>query len=387
MNPRTRCLLSPASLLLATSLFGCAADDGLVKGDDLAAADEVQGVTVLGDIAYGASRTAVYAPPARQAYRFRGAVGDQVDVRVRSTRGDAMVWLFDPTGRVAATNDDADGTLDARVAHTLTRAGTWLIAFRDYNRQRQTFTVSLANVTPAADHTSCARDSEYVVVSAGGCCGRWQRTAVNAASVEAHAAANVCRPPFPPCAQPNEEITARELTKVAICGAERRCVAVQPEEIRCGGRTTNPHTCPSGFACYGPDLARDIPGSCVRGCTAADGSTVAPEQGYRRRLQRVHLPRGRPLGLHPPRVRPVHRGRPHLPARRDLPRGLQHLHMQPQRRGDLHRQRVHIRPRARAAARRYVAHSPEPCRLVHFACAAGQQMFSNDCGCGCEPTP
>jgi len=387
MNPRTSCLLSPASLLLAASLLGCAADDGLIKGDDLAAADEVQGVTVIGDLTYGASRTVVYAPPARQAYRFRGAVGDRVDVRVRSPRGDAMVWLFDPTGRVAASNDDADGTLDARVTHTLTRAGTWLIAFRDYNRQRQTFTVSLANVTPVAvDYTSCARDNECVVVSAGGCCGGWRRTAVNAVSVDRYAAANVCRPPFPPCAQPNEEITSRELTKVAICNAERRCVAVQPEEIRCGGRTTNPHACPAGFACHGPDLARDIPGSCVRGCTAADGSTVAPGQSYSDGCNQCSCREGgaavctrlacfqctvdgrtyRPGESFRVACNTCTCGRTGAIACTELACACDP---------------------AREPQRRYVAHSPEQCRLVRFACMAGQQMFSNDCGCGCEPTP
>jgi hypothetical protein len=41
---------------------------------------------------------------------------------------------------------------------------------------------------------------------------------------------------------------------------------------------------------------------------------------------------------------------------------------------------------AREPQRRYVANSPERCRLVRFACMAGEQMFSNECGCGCEPT-
>lgn len=301
---------------LALSLVGCAADEGFEKGEARAATDEVQGVTVLGELTYGASRAVTYAPPARQAYRFRGAVGDRVDVRVTSTRGDAMVWLFDPSGRVAAFNDDADGTTDARVTHTLTTAGTWLVAFRDYYRQRQSFTVSLAGTAVAPDFISCTRDSDCVVVSAGTCCGAWRRTAVRASSAAAFAAANACRPPYPPCAQPNDEITAPELTRVALCNAEQRCVAVLPEEIPCGGRRVNAHVCPTGYVCAGPGLVHDATGLCERDCTTA-ACACDP---------------------------------------------------------------------AREPQRRYVARSPEQCRLVRFACDAGQQMFSNACGCGCEPT-
>ena len=384
MHPRTSRLLPPASLLLAVSLLGCAADDGLVKGDDLAAAEEVQGVTVLGDITYGASRTAVYAPPARQAFRFRGAAGDRVDVRVRSARGDAMLWLFDPTGRVAAFNDDADGALDAHLTHTLPRAGTWLIAFRDYHRQRQSFTVSLANATPPpVDHAACARDADCVVVSAGGCCGAWQRTAVNTTSVEAYAAANVCRPPYPPCAQPNEDITARELTKVAICGAERRCVAVQPEEVPCGGRTTNPHACPAGFACAGPDLARDIPGRCARGCTAADGSTGAPGANYTDGCNQCVC-----RGAEPSVCTRVACAQCTVGDRTYRPGETFRVACNTctcNRGGAVSCTEVACAcDPAREPQRRYVGHSPEQCRLVRFACMAGEQMFSNDCGCGCE---
>ncbi len=34
--------------------------------------------------------------------------------------------------------------------------------------------------------------------------------------------------------------------------------------------------------------------------------------------------------------------------------------------------------------RKYVAHSPEQCKLVRYACEPGTVGFSNDCGCGCE---
>jgi hypothetical protein len=383
MNLRPLRLLSPAAIVF--SLVGCAADDGLLKGDEGAATDEVQGVTVIGDLTYGASRTVVYAPTARQAYRFRGAVGDRVDVRVTSTRGDAMVWLFDPSGRVAAFNDDADGTINARVTHTLTRAGTWLVAFRDYHRQRQTFTVSLAGTAAAPDYTACTRDSECVVVSAGGCCGGWLRTAVRATSAEAYAAANTCRPPYPPCAQPNEEITARELTKVAICNAEQRCVAVQPEEVPCGGRTVNPRACPTGFACFGPGLARDIPGRCVRGCTAADGSTVAPDQSYSDGCNDCVCRAGGPsVCTRRACLQCTVGDRTYQPGE-TFPAACNTCTCNRGGAVTCTTNACTCDP-AREPQRRYVANSPERCRLVRFACMAGEQMFSNECGCGCEPT-
>jgi hypothetical protein len=37
--------------------------------------------------------------------------------------------------------------------------------------------------------------------------------------------------------------------------------------------------------------------------------------------------------------------------------------------------------------RSYVAQSPEKCMLVKYFCAEGTQSFSDECGCGCEPTP
>jgi len=35
-------------------------------------------------------------------------------------------------------------------------------------------------------------------------------------------------------------------------------------------------------------------------------------------------------------------------------------------------------------ARRYVAHDPEACQTVRFACEADESAFFDDCGCGCE---
>ena len=36
---------------------------------------------------------------------------------------------------------------------------------------------------------------------------------------------------------------------------------------------------------------------------------------------------------------------------------------------------------------RYVGESLEMCMRIRFVCAAGEQYFSDECGCGCEPAP
>jgi hypothetical protein len=32
---------------------------------------------------------------------------------------------------------------------------------------------------------------------------------------------------------------------------------------------------------------------------------------------------------------------------------------------------------------RYVAEDPEDCRAIRFACEDGEELFSDECGCGC----
>jgi hypothetical protein len=41
---------------------------------------------------------------------------------------------------------------------------------------------------------------------------------------------------------------------------------------------------------------------------------------------------------------------------------------------------------AAAAEQRYIARSADECARIRFVCEAGEEYFSNDCGCGCQKT-
>src|SRR5689334_4393096 len=89
---------------------------------------------VLGSLAYGSGKTALYtSTPRYRAFTFTAAADDSVSAWVTSTQGDAVAWLLDSAFNVITSNDDADSTTTNShlVAH-LGKAGTYYIVFRDY---------------------------------------------------------------------------------------------------------------------------------------------------------------------------------------------------------------------------------------------------------------
>jgi len=169
---------------------------------------------VVGSIKDGDTKTTRYtSSPRFRAYRFSGKAGDRVEAWVRARNDDAVAWLTDARYNIVDSNDDADATtLDAHLSATLTTTGTYWIIFRTYDLVSATFDVSL---TVAPDYRACAKDTECIKVSAGGCCTAWQKTAVNATYADAYAADNQCKPPYPPCAPPPNV----EDNRVAVCEA------------------------------------------------------------------------------------------------------------------------------------------------------------------------
>ena len=377
---------APASLLASLlALSACAADAALDKGETLGAADEVRlagAAQDLGALAYGESRSFRYAnPPALRAYRLRAAAGDRADVWVRSATGDAMVWLTDRARNVLAANDDADGsTLDAHLTVTLRAAGEYTLFVRDYHRQSHTFRVSLAG---GPDFLSCRADRDCASVSRGGCCTAWQRVAVNASRADAYAAANLCRPPYPPCAPPPADLEAEQRALVPVCNAERgQCELVAPADIRCGGRSPTARTCPAGYLCQGPELLHDGQGRCVRGCATRDGAVVPPGE----RLQDgcnacVCTESGDlrcTLGACPATC--THQGRT-WPVGPFFD-GCNDCHCREDGAVVCTRRGCVCNP-AQEPNRRYLG-TPETCPRIRYACMAGERSFSNACGCGCE---
>jgi hypothetical protein len=153
---RDRVLL--VGLAAVAALPACTgASSKTTPGDEFASivdpkTDSVSGLpghpTLVGSLAYGQTADATYHS-GRLAFKFAGAPGDQVDIWVRSTDGDAVAWLYNDDGKKIALNDDADSTtLDSHInakliANRNPAIVTYYIVFRDYYSSDATFTVEL----------------------------------------------------------------------------------------------------------------------------------------------------------------------------------------------------------------------------------------------------
>lgn len=237
MNPFLR-TLSAVSLSagLSSLLVGCAvtAEQGLEKenvSNESAEAALSGSIRDLGEIpASGETRTVKYAnPPKYVAYTFHANGGEEVDAWVRGVGDDdAVAWILDASGKQLAFNDDAStSTLDAhltvKLPATLGTKAKLKLVFRDYWLAKATFTASV-RVKPGM--FACGVDSDCVKVSRGGCCTAWQSIAVNASRADDYAAANVCTPPYPPCAPPPKGETVDDT--VARCDAGTCALGAPP---------------------------------------------------------------------------------------------------------------------------------------------------------------
>ncbi|MCC6624608.1 MAG: hypothetical protein IT385_25390 [Deltaproteobacteria bacterium] len=154
-----------ASSLIATLTLACA--DG-AKPDvtedfsDLAVMNQKADyfsskLKLLGTLEDGDTARVRYTKTPRfRGYDFVAAPGDEVDVWVRSSRGDALAWIVDGNFDVIAKNDDADDTTyDAHIIATLPESGAddgrYYLIFRDYNVETRYFDIELhlAGALPA----------------------------------------------------------------------------------------------------------------------------------------------------------------------------------------------------------------------------------------------
>ena len=176
---------------------------------------------IAGSLAYGESTPVAYTKsPRYRAVKFAGNAGDQIDVWVRSTDGDAVAWVLDNSFHVLGTNDDADDTtLDAHVALTLptSPSATHYVVFRDYALASSHYTVALAGAAGA----TCQLDTDC------------------AATTVAAGAVAECN------------------------GASHVCESVAIPDIKCGGFINHAHMCPDGYSCHVGPPNPDAPGHCV----------------------------------------------------------------------------------------------------------------------------
>jgi hypothetical protein len=155
-------------------------------------------------------------------------------------------------------NDDAtSSTLNARIhvdipAHPSTRH---YVIFRDYDELPGLFSIDLGGTL---DLVGCTRDEQCEMIDVG-CCAVGDYVAVRGDRADLYQESLECADdlvcPRPPIFNHGES---------AICdNNSHTCEVVLPEDIQCGGRSLNTHTCPDGWDCVGDALALDGFGECV----------------------------------------------------------------------------------------------------------------------------
>jgi hypothetical protein len=132
-------LLVLTCLLSVPSFVACVEDaqieDTAESEDGLRALSSAE---IIGEIPFNTLVNASHSgTPKYRAYSFTVLQGDKLDIWVRSTNADARAWLLDDTFKTVKWNNDANGdegedngTTDANIQHTVTRAGKYYVAFR-----------------------------------------------------------------------------------------------------------------------------------------------------------------------------------------------------------------------------------------------------------------
>jgi hypothetical protein len=120
-------------IVLVSAIAGCAAKPPIDDGELVVLAgkaDFSSEMRLYGRLAPGAPATAAHQPPPKYgAFRLAARAGEELDVWVRSTDGDAVAWLVDAAFEPLALNDDAaPGTNDAHLLPTAKSAGDTMLS-------------------------------------------------------------------------------------------------------------------------------------------------------------------------------------------------------------------------------------------------------------------
>jgi Bacterial pre-peptidase C-terminal domain len=98
----------------------------------------------IAPLGYGATSKVVKTRGDYGWFRFDGRAGDEIEISVKSSNGDAVTFVLDKNDDVVAVNDDANAlTSDSRLTTALPADGTYYIAFREYSFAPASFTVAL----------------------------------------------------------------------------------------------------------------------------------------------------------------------------------------------------------------------------------------------------
>jgi hypothetical protein len=243
---------------------------------------------ILGTISPGGSARVHYSnPPKYRGFTLEAPASLAADVWVRSTNGDAMVWILDDKNHVVAKNDDASsGTTDAHVTATLA-AGSYTIALREYDSHTADLTLTLSSpctpTTCAAHHWDCGTASDGCgrALDCGACDSGFTCGAFNP---------NICGQ-APACASQGqlcnrngdccgtlacyEGLCERPRPNGTVCESDRDCASGVCCHGNCGPCPSEPpgqcsgidgdcwsqSDCCAGFVCVGGD-GRIHPGAC-----------------------------------------------------------------------------------------------------------------------------
>ncbi len=138
-------------LLLLAFVCGCGSKVEPQDQFEVGKADSFSAkMRVVGSLKYGdaALRFKYSSSPLYRAVSFSGASGDQIDVWVKSTQGDAVTWLLDGKYAVVAKNDDASAsTTDSHIKVTLKKSDTFYVVMRDYDYASHYFTTQITGTS------------------------------------------------------------------------------------------------------------------------------------------------------------------------------------------------------------------------------------------------
>jgi hypothetical protein len=136
-------------LLAVSALSACRPTVKAPVHDTFTKVGQADAIAPLG---YGATSKVVKTRGDYGWFRIDGRAGDTITIDVKSSDGDAVVFVLDQHDDVVAVNDDADAlTSDSHLVTSLPADGVYYIAFREYAFAPASFTVALEGApAPAA---------------------------------------------------------------------------------------------------------------------------------------------------------------------------------------------------------------------------------------------
>ena len=147
-------------------VVGCASADAdassATSEDDLRA---LMSAEIVGTLTPGETKSVSHdGTRVYRAFAMNLSAGQLVDLRVESQDGDPRAWLLGSAFQTLDRSGDVSATdRSARITRTVTKGGTYYLAFRDEKSRSATFSVSFANANasaPSQPAAQCTDDAQ-----------------------------------------------------------------------------------------------------------------------------------------------------------------------------------------------------------------------------------